>query len=39
VAGSALPGREERMRELWGHLDDDELAQLVRLLRVALGRE
>jgi DNA-binding MarR family transcriptional regulator len=39
VAGSALPGREERMREIWGHLDDDELAQLVRLLRVALGRE
>jgi len=39
VAGSALPGREERMRELWGRLDDDELAELVRLLRTALGRD
>lgn len=39
VAGSALPGRGDRMHELWGRLGDDELAQLVGLLRSALSRE
>jgi DNA-binding MarR family transcriptional regulator len=39
VAESALPGREERMQDLWGRLNDDELAQLVGLLRAALSRE
>ncbi len=29
----ALPGRTERMERLWEPLDDDELAQLTRLLR------
>lgn len=39
LAGSALPGREGRMQELWGRLDDDELTQLVGLLKAALTRE
>ncbi|MEW6583191.1 MAG: MarR family transcriptional regulator [Actinomycetota bacterium] len=38
LAGAALPGRAERIRALWDALDDDELAELVRLLTLALSR-
>ena len=35
VAEEALPGRLEEMERLWDALDDDQLAQLVELLRIA----
>jgi DNA-binding MarR family transcriptional regulator len=34
VAERALPGRGEQMERLWDALEDDELAQLVALLRI-----
>jgi DNA-binding MarR family transcriptional regulator len=39
VAERALPGRRERMERLWSRLSDEELADLVRLLRAALAPE
>ena len=37
VAEEALPGRGELMERLWDALDDEQLAQLVELLRAAAG--
>ena len=39
VAERALPGRRERMERLWSRLSDEELQELVRLLRAALAPE
>ena len=36
VAGAALPGRRARIRAMWGGLDDEDLADLARLLRRAV---
>ena len=38
VAERALPGRGEELERLWDALDDDELAQLVALLRAVTDR-
>ena len=38
VAERALPGRGEQMERLWDALEDDELAQLVALLRIVTGQ-
>lgn len=37
LATVALPGRQEALQRAWANLDDDELAELVRLLRLVLG--
>jgi DNA-binding MarR family transcriptional regulator len=39
VAGQALPGRTERMLTAWDRLSDEELVDLVRLLKRALALE
>jgi DNA-binding MarR family transcriptional regulator len=38
VADAALPGRSARIRAMWDGLDDDDLADLARLLRRAVAR-